>query len=570
MFIFAPVFYLLLYKSEFIAIIMAFLSLIFMRMKFSTLLAASMLLCSSLTVSAVETDQLHGSLDFNNVLTSGAAQVNAPMAFTSDGNVLVTNTQYKNMQLSSFVAKTDKDMSQTIWNLQISGSSEVVAIVPDKTGGAFIGGNFNTKITLPGVDQAITLTGSSSTASPKRNAFIAHINSEGKVTTARAISTTVNQMMVNTYQYYHGDNDQMYCRLNSLVYANGQLYAGLIFTDILYNSDKTNYVEASTAAAYETITTPTFTVGTISMDDLSLTSFPIVFGGKGEHTDKSYYGMNVTSAKLIGDDSHLIFAARVDGYSGTGHLLINNVEKATTNFKAQGGMNTYFLANIELTSNSVVSKEFVGTYQWGGTAEPAINNMLIDGNDLYVSGSFKTDLPFKTDLKSEGTTDAYCAKLNKNSLDVIDAIASGYDETTISAANIPEERLSSFAVDGKMISLSSSASYVPDAYSNTVIMLKPISFTFDGVNKSLDTESTDYIISQAVSADGKYHYYGFLTGDQKSLKYRYTYTDTPSGISEIESKDDAKTKDIYTLQGIKLSAPQKGLNIIGGKKIVIK
>ena len=54
MFIFAPVFYLLLYKSEFIAITMAFLSLIFMRMKFSTLLAASMLLCSSLTVSAVE------------------------------------------------------------------------------------------------------------------------------------------------------------------------------------------------------------------------------------------------------------------------------------------------------------------------------------------------------------------------------------------------------------------------------------------------------------------------------------------------------------------------------------
>ena len=79
-----------------------FLSLIFKRMKFSTLLAASMLLCSSLTVSAVETDKLHGSLDFNNVLASGAAQVNAPMAFTSDGNVLVTSTQYKNMQLSSF------------------------------------------------------------------------------------------------------------------------------------------------------------------------------------------------------------------------------------------------------------------------------------------------------------------------------------------------------------------------------------------------------------------------------------------------------------------------------------
>ena len=101
-------------------------------------------------------------------------------------------------------------------------------------------------------------------------------------------------------------------------------------------------------------------------------------------------------------------------------------------------------------------------------------------------------------------------------------------------------------------------------------MLKPISFTFDGENKSLDTESKDYIISQAVSVDGKYHYYGFLTGDQTSLKYRYTYTDTPSGISEIESKDDAKTKGIYTLQGIKLSAPQKGLNIIGGKKVVIK
>jgi len=45
-----------------------------------------------------------------------------------------------------------------------------------------------------------------------------------------------------------------------------------------------------------------------------------------------------------------------------------------------------------------------------------------------------------------------------------------------------------------------------------------------------------------------------------------------SGFSQVvhESQTDSSTAPIYNLQGQRLGAPQRGVNIVGGKKIIVK
>lgn len=45
-----------------------------------------------------------------------------------------------------------------------------------------------------------------------------------------------------------------------------------------------------------------------------------------------------------------------------------------------------------------------------------------------------------------------------------------------------------------------------------------------------------------------------------------------SGFSQVvhESQTDSSTAPIYNLQGQRLGTPQRGVNIVGGKKIIVK
>ena len=47
-------------------------------------------------------------------------------------------------------------------------------------------------------------------------------------------------------------------------------------------------------------------------------------------------------------------------------------------------------------------------------------------------------------------------------------------------------------------------------------------------------------------------------------------TGTPNGIENVNADFNVAGITIYNLQGVRLSQLQKGLNIVNGKKVVIK
>ena len=540
-------------------------------MKFSTLFAASLLLCS-VSVVPVQASSAQGDLKFDNVIMKGYSQVATPMAITSEGNVVVTSTQISGQSLSSFVAMSSPELTNTpIWKVDIKGGSIVHAIIADNEGGAYIGGDFNEKITLGG----ITLTGKKSENAEKTNAFVAHINKEGKVLAAYAFVSTPNAEMVEKFDTY-SQGDKVYCKLNSLAFADGKLYAGLIFTDILSNAAGDAKVTSGTwnmsGWGMGVGSDADFAAVELDAETMQAKSFPVVFGGKGNYTDSSYMGIDAKSAKMASDGSNLYIVASVNGYYSKAVLQVNGEVKDEPSFSYAGGINAFYVASVNLSNNTTAAKVYDGKYGWVSGAsslvEPGVASLTVKGDDLHIAGSFIQNFPFDTNVKAVGNTDIFFTSLKKNDLSVEKALASGYDEKAAGDDN--DEKFSGYAVHGNQLSVYGAVVSRPDVYSPFTLST-PLCFTADlATATSLEAGSAEqYTTGIVQTADGKYTYSSLLSADQTSVAYQFTADETTS-IKNLAVEKLNKNTGAYNLQGMKLRAPQKGLNIFNGKKVIIK
>lgn len=540
-------------------------------MKFSTLFAASLLLCS-VSVVPVQASSAQGDLKFDNVIMKGYSQVATPMAITSEGNVVVTSTQISGQSLSSFVAMSSPELTNTpIWKVDIKGGSIVHAIIADNEGGAYIGGDFNEKITLGG----ITLTGKKSENAEKTNAFVAHINKEGKVLAAYAFVSTPNAEMVEKFDTY-SQGDKVYCKLNSLAFADGKLYAGLIFTDVLSNAAGDAKVTSGTwnmsGWGMGVGSDADFAAVELDAETMQAKSFPVVFGGKGNYTDSSYMGIDAKSAKMASDGSNLYIVASVNGYYSKAVLQVNGEVKDEPSFSYAGGINAFYVASVNLSNNTTAAKVYDGKYGWVSGAsslvEPGVASLTVKGDDLHIAGSFIQNFPFDTNVKAVGNTDIFFTSLKKNDLSVEKALASGYDEKAAGDDN--DEKFSGYAVHGNQLSVYGAVVSRPDVYSPFTLST-PLCFTADlATATSLEAGSAEqYTTGIVQTADGKYTYSSLLSADQTSVAYQFTADETTS-IKNLAVEKLNKNTGAYNLQGMKLRAPQKGLNILNGKKVIIK
>lgn len=538
-------------------------------MKFSTLFAAALLFCSVSHVSA-QNSQSQGELKFDNVIMKGYSQIATPMAVTSEGNVVVTSTMINGQSLGSFVAMSSPKLPNSpTWKVDIKSGSIINAILADNEGGVYIGGDFNEKITLGG----ITLTGKKSENAEKTNAFVAHISKEGKVLAAYAFVSTPNAEMVEKFDQY-SQGDKVYCKLNSLVIADGKLYAGLIFTDVLSNAAGDAKVTSGTwnlsGWGMGVGSDADFVAVELDAETMQSKAFPVVFGGKGNYTNASYMGIDTKSAKMTSDGSNLYLVASVNGYYSKAALQVNGEVKDEPSFSGSGGLNAFYVASVNLSNNTSSAKVYDGVYSFGGSGlvEPGVASLTVKGDDLYIGGSFIQTFPFDTKVKAVGNTDIFFVSLKKSDLSVQKALASRYDEK--SAGDDNEEKFSGFAIDGTQLSVYGGVASRKDVYSPSTLST-PLKFTADMASATGLTAGSaeQYTTGTVLSADGKYTYTSLLNADQTSVSYQYT-ENTSNGVQQLVVDKADKDNAVYNLQGMKLRAPQKGLNVIGGKKVVIK
>ena len=554
-------------------------------MKISTCLAVALLSLSSMSAFAQDAESdLKGELKFENALDAygkTSAPSSTPMVMTSEGNIIVTGTEYPNASSyypGAFVALSTKEFPATpIWKMIFNGSSIITAAVADDNGGVYVGGNFRNTLTLP-VDGDITLEGAESYGE-KKSAFIAHINKDGKVVAAKAINSTANAEMVAKYPNSY-DSDAAFCNLNSLAFVDGKLYAGLTFSNTLSYADGAKTLSSSTFDGSDPNvglgvgSTTAYAVALCDISTMGISSIPVVFDGDGSEADKTYWGLDVPSAKFAIDGSNVYLVASVNGFTPKGALWVSGQKLDTPSFTYnQGDINDYYVAKINLNTNKVNSKVFDGNYTYTNVDnETGIGEIEIIDNNLWVAGCFRQNLPFKPSITAVGNTDTFVAALDKENFSVVNVLTSSFDETTSGTNN--QEYLSAFCVTGKQIAISG---YVGKAieYADYIIdKVSPLLFNVDDYTTETKLENDadtndDYITGTLIN--DKVVYFAFLTNNLFSYYYGYGDVENPTdGISTIDATSLSKDAVIYNLQGMKLRAPQKGLNIVNGKKVVIK
>lgn len=542
-------------------------------MKFFTLLAALLLSLSSISVFAQDADKLKGDLKFENVTMGGYNQASTPMAITSDGNVVITGTTVSMTTgaASTFIAMSAKDMpSSPIWNIDLGGRAEVTSIISDGNGGIFVGGNFFSSISFNDInDNPINFSGiyDIDLGYDKHHAFIAHINKDGKTIVAKSISATVNPDVISQNPRYTEFNAS--CNLGNLVYANGKLYAGLNFQDVISTSDGNKQVVSASNTTYGAASNTSFTVAEIDLNTMGISSFPILVGGNTE--DAAFYGLDVKNAKIATDGAYLYLAATPTGWHPTVTLWLNDEVSDRASFHYEGNLNGFYLAKIDLANNTLLaSKAYDGEYSYSNDKfVSAIGDLQINGDDLVLAGSFMENCPFDKSVSVVGKTDIFATSLNKSDLSTKSVLTSKFDETD----NGDQETFSYLVVLDNVLSVGGYVSKA-NAYTGKNDIVAPLLFNADDYSSSSaefvnDAEADEDYITGAVVADGKTVYTAFLSNDQKSYFYHYA-TQDPTSVKNIEAATVSKDDVIYNLQGMKLRAPQKGLNIVNGKKVFVK
>lgn len=546
-------------------------ALLISLMKFFTYLAAAMLSLSSISAFAQDADnELKGDLKFENVVMGGYNQASTPMAITSEGNIVVTGTT-ANMAtgaISAYIAMSSKDMPSTpIWKIDLDGRSIVTSIISDGNGGVFVGGNFRSAIYFKDINgNEIALSGNFDVedySGAKLNTFIAHINKDGKTLAAKAFTSTPNPEVTSQNPYYNVYS--AYCNLNNLVYFGGKLYAGLSFQDIISDGNEDKQLKSPVYNYWGSVgSSGCYTIAQINPETLGIVDYPVLFGG--DTSDESFSGLDVKSAKIATDGKYLYLAANPNGWSSKVALELNGQVVDRASFHYVGALNGFYIASIDLANNKLVtSKSFDGEYSYSdANFVPAMGDLLVNGEDLLVSGTYIQNCPFDKSIKVVGNTDLFAVCLNKSDLSAKSVLTSKYDET---AANGDQEVFSSLVASNNMLSVSG---YV--ANSNSI--KSPLLFNVDDYSSTdavfeNEAEADEDYITGAVVADGKTVYTAFLSNDQKSYFYHYA-TQDPTGVKTIEAATVSKDDAIYNLQGMKLRAPQKGLNIVNGKKVFVK
>lgn len=558
-------------------------------------LMTSCLLCAALTASA-QTSPTFGllteksSVTYSNVSNT---QINAlcnTVTATSDNNVVLTGSYnvipatgaYSTQYPSQFILKkSGTDLSADyIWGTHIDGSAYIKYAIADGEGGAYIAGNFADEIDIFGTDkQKTTLAGlknGDSYVTDLYSVFIVHYDKDGKVTASTAIVPQKNKALDEKVPGYADYND-CYCTISDLALYGGKLYAALNFAAVIANTagDVTltsgSYLNTDWGFEFPG-NDPGSAVAEIETSSLNVTSFPIYVKGY-DFTDGATNQTSLTNGKLFVDGDKIYYAALEQG--PLAHFQLKAFDEAAkeVTLTAETSGNQcfgYVVAAIDMNTKTIGDNYKTFTSEFSYAKALQLNDLFVDDNYVYLTGTCNDAFPFDSSVKPAGRDDIFAASLSKSSLEKNWAVTTQLAETPADGSlNSYKEALDKSVLVNGNILLSGHVEYTgyqPDVETYSSPMLYVVNAANGSIAKQ---DASQYITAFESSADGKDVYVASQPQDLHSVTYGLYSIGAAAGISSVKVLPQAAT-DVYTLGGIKIAAPAKGINIQNGKKFVVK
>lgn len=295
-----------------------------------------------------------------------------------------------------------------------------------------------------------------------------------------------------------------------------------------------------------------------------------------EGTIKLAAGSGVQEFVIYGPDANGYYSI----YDETEEGYLYAASSGSNHLKTQGTNDANGRWSIEFDGESVATITAQG--------ENARNLMRFNsGNNIFSCyGSGQDDIylyeseedAVVTNVKVQLNDKGFATYASDNTLDFLNADASfsAWQVTGVSGSTIQFEQIESTVASGKGIMLMGSANAeitinILPAGGSTLSTNKLVGIT-EATEVAADTyfglKGNEFVkVNAGTIAAGKAVLPASLAAGVKS--FTFNFNGVPTGVNGFETVD-AENARIFNLAGQRLSTPQKGLNIVNGKKVLVK
>ena len=354
----------------------------------------------------------------------------APVAITADGDVIVSSSfnagtlsvgglVVRAVAKSSYIQKLNA-AGTSQWAVALLGAAEVKSLTSDTDGNIYAVGVFadQLKLTTKTGTVAATLQGNSGTT--KSSLFVLKYSKDGALLAYKSATSSVDATVSASGKYFDEPSDAAYVRSTKAVWANNKLYFTAQYTGVSnldgveLKGDYLNYFDIMY------VDLPRMSVLSVDASNLS--------GLKKEYTVKT----NVTGLEEQTGVKSLNFAVNNGtlyvASVATGAVVVETSNK-TENFNAgKDGEDLKYGFIYSEVGSTTTNKLFDGGKLATLNSNNSINDLLVDGSNVYVAGTYNTNNVFGQSVTFQGGSDSFVAAFAKGTTNVQWLVNSGVNE----------------------------------------------------------------------------------------------------------------------------------------------
>ena len=454
-----------------------------------------------LTVQAQPTVTNSWTKSQTDILSVANVNNSNPVAVSAQGDMYATGLFTENFTFggkeieavatSSYLLKYGTDGAEK-WGVALTGAATIKTITTDGAGNVYIAGNFADELTFGSTDgntqvkEGIKMDGTP--IADQAAGFVAKYDVNGVLKAVQSFVSKPLPELEATGIYFPEAGDYRF-DINNIAYSDGKLYASASYKGLTENngfSFKGGYFDLDGGGFWygDLVSGAVFSLNDQLEVDGILANMGVTGGKSTDLSSVQSVSFAVAEGKLYSG-----FVA-----SGKQTLTIGSKEQAF-DLSQENGVTEYghILSIIDLADgSSSLTKKYSTTHDAYGNY-CFIKSMLVKGDVLLLAGTFNAKLAFDQNIDAVSTNDLYVAVLNKNTLDVNNAVASKINEGD---ANSKKEEFGGMTVCGDYVYMIGHTAVIASHAVET-----PLTFWIDTTNGTM-TQANPANLATGVAASG--------------------------------------------------------------------
>lgn len=454
-----------------------------------------------LTVQAQPTVTNSWTKSQTDILSVANVNNSNPVAVSAQGDMYATGLftesftfggkEIEAVATSSYLLKYGTDGAEK-WGVALTGAATIKTITTDGAGNVYIAGNFADELTFGSMDgntqvkEGIKMDGTP--IADQAAGFVAKYDVNGVLKAVQSFVSKPLPELEATGIYFPEAGDYRF-DINNIAYSDGKLYASASYKGLTENngfSFKGGYFDLDGGGFWygDLVSGAVFSLNDQLEVDGILANMGVTGGKSTDLSSVQSVSFAVAEGKLYSG-----FVA-----SGKQTLTIGSKEQAF-DLSQENGVTEYghILSIIDLADgSSSLTKKYSTTHDAYGNY-CFIKSMLVKGDVLLLGGTFNAKLAFDQNIDAVSTNDLYVAVLNKNTLDVNNAVASKINEGD---ANSKKEEFGGMTVCGDYVYMIGHTAVIASHAVET-----PLTFWIDTTNGTM-TQANPANLATGVAASG--------------------------------------------------------------------